>query len=83
MLPFRVILGAMVVLAASLLTERELLDRLVERDWNVVAYMAVAVVVGYGPSLLWLWFVSRRWGPAACAPTSASALGRRTSAGGR
>lgn len=61
-LPLRVMLGAMVVLFGSLLLERDLIDRLLDRDWPVFFYMGIAVVVGYGPSVLWLWFASRRWG---------------------
>lgn len=61
-LPFPVVVGAIVILFASLVGQRQLIDHLVERDWNVFVYMAISVVVGYGPSLLWLWFLSRRWG---------------------
>lgn len=62
MLPLKVMIGAMVVLFVSLVGQRELIDRLVERDWSVFVYMGLSVVVGYGPSVVWLWFASRRWG---------------------
>jgi hypothetical protein len=61
-LPLPVVLGALVILAASLIAQRPLLDALVERDWPVPVLMGLSVAAGYGPSLLWLWFVSRRWG---------------------
>lgn len=61
-LPFPVVIGAIAILAASLIGSRQLLDSVVDRDWNVVAYMALAVVVGYAPSLAWMWYASRRWG---------------------
>jgi uncharacterized protein len=61
-LPFPFVIGAIPILVASLITSNELLDALVDRDWNVVVYMALAVVIGYGPSVAWMWFASKRWG---------------------
>lgn len=61
-LPFAVVVGAVVILFASLLAQNRLIDHLVERRWNVFVYMAISVVVGYGPSVTWMWFISRRWG---------------------
>jgi membrane protease YdiL (CAAX protease family) len=61
-LPLPVTIGAVVILAASLITQRELSDRLLELDWNIVAYMAINVVVAYAPSVAWMWYASRRWG---------------------
>lgn len=61
-LPFPVVVGAIVILFASLVTQRQLIDNLVDRDWNVLIYMLLSAAVGYGPSVLWMWFVSRRWG---------------------
>jgi membrane protease YdiL (CAAX protease family) len=61
-LPLPAAIGAIAILAASLIASGQILDSIVDRDWNVVAYMLVAVAVGYGPSLAWLWYISRRWG---------------------
>ena len=61
-LPFPVAVGAIVILAASLIASREVLDAIVDRNWNIVAYMLVAVAIGYGPSMVWMWYVSKRWG---------------------
>lgn len=61
-LPFPVVIGAVVILAASLIGSRPLLDRSIEGDWPVPLLMLLAVLVGYGPSVVWLAYVSRRWG---------------------
>lgn len=54
--------GAMVVLTSSLVSSKLLLDGLVDLAWPIAVYVAILAVVGYGPSLCWCWFVSRRWG---------------------
>lgn len=61
-LPLPVTIGAIAILAASLITTNQLIDSLADRGWNVVVYMAVVVVTGYGPSLAWLAYASHRWG---------------------
>lgn len=61
-LPFPVVIGAVLILAGSLIGSRPLLDTLIDRDWPVPLLMTFSVVVGYAPSVLWLWFVSKRWG---------------------
>jgi membrane protease YdiL (CAAX protease family) len=61
-LPIPIAIGAIAILAGSLIASRELLDSLIDRDWNIVVYMLIAVVVGYGPSLAWMWYASQRWG---------------------
>ena len=60
-LPLPVAIGAIVILAASLIASREVLDGVIDRGWNIVVYMTIAVVIGYGPSLVWMWYASRRW----------------------
>lgn len=60
-LPIGVAIGALVVLVGSLLGGRTLVDRLVDYEWPVVVYVAILVLVGYGPSLLWGVYVRRRW----------------------
>jgi uncharacterized protein len=60
-LPLPMAIGAIGILAASLIASREMLDAIIGRGWNIVVYMMIAVVVGYGPSLVWMWYASRRW----------------------
>lgn len=62
MLPFPVVVGAIVILFASLVAQRRLIDELVDHDWNILVFMLLSAAVGYGPSVLWMWFISRRWG---------------------
>jgi membrane protease YdiL (CAAX protease family) len=33
----------------------------IDLEWPVVAYVALLAVIGYGPSVGWCWFTSRRW----------------------
>ena len=61
-LPLAVAVGAVVVLIASLIASRYLLDALAERGWPLLVLAAIGIVVGYGPSVWWCWFASRRWG---------------------
>jgi uncharacterized protein len=61
-LPLPMAIGAIAILAASLIASREVLDSIIDRDWNIVVYMLIAVVVGYGPSVAWMWYASERWG---------------------
>ena len=60
-LPLRAAIGALGVLVASLLVGRTLGALLAELGPDVFGF-AVAVVIGYGPSLMWAWYVARRWG---------------------
>jgi membrane protease YdiL (CAAX protease family) len=60
-LPLPVAIGAIVILVVSLIVSGQVLDSIVDRGWNIVAYMLVAVAIGYGPSILWLSYASRRW----------------------
>ncbi len=61
-LPLPAGLGALAVLLASLLIGRVVVEQLVSLDWPVVTYVVMLVVMGYGPSVLWCLYVSRRWG---------------------
>jgi membrane protease YdiL (CAAX protease family) len=61
-LPLVAAVGAIGVLSGSLIVSKYLLDSIVGFGWPVAVYVAVLAVVGYGPSLGWCWFVSRRWG---------------------
>lgn len=61
-LPMRAAVGALVILVASLLTGKALLEIVVRYDWPVITYVAMLATIGYGPSLVWAWYVRRRWG---------------------
>jgi uncharacterized protein len=61
-LPLAAAVGAIVVLAVSLLGSKYVLDAVVDFRWPVAVYVAILAVVGYGPSLWWCRFASRRWG---------------------
>lgn len=50
------------VLTASLIGSKYLLDAVVDFGWPVAVYVALLAAVGYGPSLWWCRYVSRRWG---------------------
>ena len=61
-LPMNAAIGAVAVLVLSLLTSKYVLDALLQFEWPVVAYVALLGVMGYGPSLAWCKYASRRWG---------------------
>lgn len=61
-LDVRVAIGAVVVLLVSLVTSRYLLDFLVRFDWPIAVFAAISTGMGYGPSIVWCLFASRRWG---------------------
>lgn len=61
-LPVPAAVGALVILLASLVGGRLLIDLLIGFRWPVLVYAAILAIVGYGPSVLWCWYASRRWG---------------------
>jgi membrane protease YdiL (CAAX protease family) len=61
-LPVASAAGAMAVLTASLIVSKYLLEATVELRWPLAVYVSLLAVVGYGPSLWWCRYVSRRWG---------------------
>lgn len=61
-LPLAAAVGAIGVLAVSLLGSKYVLDAVVDYGWPVAVYVAILAVIGYGPSLWWCHFASRRWG---------------------
>jgi len=61
-LPIAAAVGAIIVLSASLLASKFLLDAVVGFGWPVVVYVVLLGCVGYGPSVVWCWYVSKRWG---------------------
>jgi uncharacterized protein len=61
-LPLPAAVGALAILVVSLVGGRFLIDALVAFGWPVLVYITILAVVGYGPSLWWCWYVSRRWG---------------------
>ncbi|CAN5596524.1 hypothetical protein BH23ACT3_BH23ACT3_13800 [soil metagenome] len=61
-LPVSTAVGALAILVVSLLGGRLLVDQLITFGWPVLVYVAILTGVGYGPSLWWCWYVTRRWG---------------------
>ena len=61
-LPLRAAVGAIAVLSVSLLGSKYVLDAVVDFGWPVPVYVAMLATIGYGPSLWWCRFASRRWG---------------------
>jgi membrane protease YdiL (CAAX protease family) len=61
-LPIAAAVGAMVVLTASLIVSKLLLEALVQFEWPLIVYVVLTGVVGYGPSVVWCFHTSRRWG---------------------
>lgn len=61
-LPLPAALGALAVLVVSLVSGKAVVDALVGRDWPLITYILISVVISYGPSVAWLFHVRRRWG---------------------
>lgn len=61
-LPTAAAVGAVVVLVASLLASKLVLDALVDFGWPIPVYVAILAVIGYGPPVAWSVHASRRWG---------------------
>ncbi len=61
-LPIGAAVGAVAVLIASLIGSRYLVEALIDQEWSIAVYATISVVVGYGPSVWWCWYASRRWG---------------------
>lgn len=61
-LPLAAAVGAIAVLSISLIVSKYLLDLLVDLEWPVAVYVTLLAVVGYGPSVWFCRFASRRWG---------------------
>jgi len=71
-LPIGAAVGALVVLVASLLVGKAVIEWLVEFDWPLIVYVVILAILGYGPSLAWGAYVRHRWGA-----SQLSALGWR------
>jgi membrane protease YdiL (CAAX protease family) len=67
-LPIVAAWSSILVLTASLIGSKYLLDAVVDFGWPVAAYVALLAAVGYGPSLWWCRYVSRRWGTGRLGP---------------
>lgn len=61
-LPFSAALGALAVLVASLVAGKVVVDATVGQGWPLITYIVIAAALSYGPSILWLAHVRRRWG---------------------
>jgi membrane protease YdiL (CAAX protease family) len=60
-LPIASAIGAIVVLTGSLTASKFVLDALVGLEWPVIVYVSMLALIGYGPSVWWCWYASRRW----------------------
>jgi len=61
-LPMVAAIGALIVLTASLVVGKVVVDELVGYEWPLLVYIVVAAIVSYGPSIAWAVTVRRRWG---------------------
>ncbi len=61
-LPIGVAIGALVVLTVSLIASKLVLDAVVGFEWPVMVYVCLLGLIGYGPSLAWTVYSSKRWG---------------------
>jgi len=61
-LPIVAAVGAICILLISVFTSRILLQHLVQLRWPIPVYVAISVVIGYGPSVGWCLYATRRWG---------------------
>ena len=64
-LPFTVALGAIASMAIPLVASRWLLRPFAQHDWPIVAYVAVAGLLSYGPPIVYWRYASRHWGSGA------------------
>jgi hypothetical protein len=60
--PLPAAIGGLVILVVSIVGGRFLIEALVRFEWPIAAYVALLAVVGYGPSVAWCRYSSRRWG---------------------
>ena len=67
-LPIEAAVGAVLVLTASLIASKYLLDVLLDFQWPIALYVALLAVVGYAPSVWWCLYASRRWGTGRLGP---------------
>jgi membrane protease YdiL (CAAX protease family) len=61
-LPISVALGALGVLMVSLVVGKVIVEALITYDWPLLVYIAISVLLSYGPSVAWGVYVRRRWG---------------------
>ena len=61
-LPLAAAIGAIVVTVVALVGSRLVLEALGDLQWPIVAYVALSVVLAYGPMLAYCIWASRKWG---------------------
>ncbi len=61
-LPIWAAIGALGILTLSLVVGKIVTDLVVDRGWPLLVYILIATVVSYGPSIVWGFYVRRRWG---------------------
>jgi membrane protease YdiL (CAAX protease family) len=61
-LPLAAAIGALAILAASLIVGRTVGAWLDDYDWPTLVFVVLSTTLGYGPSVAWCLYVRRRWG---------------------
>lgn len=61
-LPLAAGVGAVIVLAASLVASKFILELIVDFRWPIVVYVVLLSLMGYGPSVWWVRYATNRWG---------------------
>lgn len=61
-LPLTAALGALAILAMSLVVGKAVVEVAAGRGWPLVSLIVVSASISYGPSIAWLFYVRRRWG---------------------
>lgn len=61
-LPISAALGALGVLIVSLVVGKVIVEALTTYEWPLLVYIALSVLLSYGPSVAWGVYVRRRWG---------------------
>jgi uncharacterized protein len=61
-LPIRAAWGAVATLIVSVVASRYLVKSIVGFHWPIAVYVSILGIIGYAPSMVWCWHVSRKWG---------------------
>jgi uncharacterized protein len=61
-LPAIAAIGAIAAVGGPIVVTRFLVEALADHRWPIAVYVALSALIGYGPSIWWARYVSRRWG---------------------
>jgi membrane protease YdiL (CAAX protease family) len=61
-LPLAAAVGALIAVILPLIGSRLVTAALADLDWPIAVLVAISATIGYGPSLVWCWYATRRWG---------------------